>query len=308
MEAKVNHTVVGLTVILLSAALLGTALWLSVGFNTKTYNTYAIFLNEAATGLSEEAPVRFSGVKVGFVKKISLNHNNPEQVIILLNIEEGTPITIHTTATLISQGITGVSYIGLTAKGPNLTPLKAPKGYPYPIIPSKPSLFNQLDKAISEVSEHIGSVSTQINRVFDPENAQYIKDTLRNIDRFTQTIADHREQLGQTLQYSSQLTHNLAQGSEQLPQLLQDIKRAIGDFNQMSGSINVAGKRVSTAMDAGTSAMNKLAQQTIPSTTNFIQRLDKIAINLDKISQMMQQNPSVIIRGTAPAKPGPGER
>lgn len=59
MEPKVNATVVGLIVLLLSAALLTSAIWLSVGFNKKNYNNYLVYLDESAAGLSEESPVLF---------------------------------------------------------------------------------------------------------------------------------------------------------------------------------------------------------------------------------------------------------
>ena len=217
MEVKVNYTIVGLAVVILGAAFVATLLWLSVGFNNKTYTTYAIFLKEAASGLSKDAPVRFSGVKVGVVKQISLNHNNPQQVIILLNIEEGTPITTNTSATLISQGLTGISYIGLAAKGPNLTPLKAQKGYPYPIIPAKPSLFNQVDKAVQEVSDNIEGVSLEIKRVFDKENATHLKNSLTNLSEITEVIADNVDQIESTLIHLEKISTNFARASKDFP-------------------------------------------------------------------------------------------
>ena len=39
LEAKTNYTIVGLVVIILTCALLASALWLSVGFDQKKYKT-----------------------------------------------------------------------------------------------------------------------------------------------------------------------------------------------------------------------------------------------------------------------------
>ncbi len=44
--------------------------------------------------------------------KLNLSQEDPRRVEMLLNIEEGTPITVSTAATLISQGITGNTYVG----------------------------------------------------------------------------------------------------------------------------------------------------------------------------------------------------
>ncbi|MFI4963297.1 MAG: MlaD family protein, partial [Legionellales bacterium] len=161
MEAKTNYTIVGLVVVILAAGLLSAGLWLSVGFNQKTYSLYTVYLHEAASGLSEESPVKYNGVQVGFVKDIKLTKNDPRNVAILLSIEEGTPITTSTSATLISQGITGVTYVGLSASTSDLTPIVKMPDEPYPVIPAKPSLFNQLDAIIRQASENVTKVSNE---------------------------------------------------------------------------------------------------------------------------------------------------
>lgn len=135
MEAKTNYTIVGVVVLILLVGLITTMLWLSIGFNQKKYTTYTVYMHEAASGLTQDAPVKYNGVQVGYVKEIRLNQNDPRQVEILLDIEEGTPVTTSTFATLNSQGITGVSYIGLSASTSNLTPITKMPGEPYPVIP-----------------------------------------------------------------------------------------------------------------------------------------------------------------------------
>ncbi len=171
MEAKTNYTLVGIIVLILIAGLISAALWMSVGFNQKNYSNYTVYLSEAASGLSEESPVKYNGVQVGFVKQIQLNKNDPRQVEIILSIEDGTPITTSTTATLISQGITGVTYVGLSAASANLTPIQKMPGEPYPVIPAKPSLLNQLDAILKEVAESVNKVSDEAQRIFNAENA-----------------------------------------------------------------------------------------------------------------------------------------
>ena len=68
-----------------------------------------------------------------------------------------------------------------------------------------------------------------------------------------------------------------------------------------------AGNKVSSAMDAGKTTINQISQQALPPTLTLIRRLDTIAANLEKVSSQMRQNPAVVIRGTTPPKPGPGE-
>ncbi|WP_112220020.1 MlaD family protein [Legionella quinlivanii] len=307
MEAKTNYTIVGLTVVILTAALLASALWLSVGFDQKKYKIYAVYIHEAVSGLSEDSPVKYNGVPVGSVAKIELSQIDPQQVKILLNIEEGTPITTSTTATLISQGITGTTYVGLSASSSELTPLKKIPKEPYPIIPAKPSLFYQLDSVLKEVAENVNGVTVKINKIFDDENALYIKNTLKNLEGFSDVVAKNNETINNTLKSTDVLTRNLAQASKDLPAIIRDVKQGVEKLSVMTERISEAGEKVSSAMDAGKTTLDKISQQTIPPAVVLIRRLNTIAANLEQVSNLMRQNPAVVVRGTATPKAGPGE-
>lgn len=307
MEAKTNYTIVGISVVILTAALLAGALWLSVGFDQKKYKIYAVYTREAVSGLSEESPVKFNGVQVGSVSKIELSPADPQLVKVLLNIEEDTPITVSTSATLISQGITGTTYIGLSASSADLTPLaKIPKE-PYPIIPAKPSLFGQLDAVLKEVSQNVNSVTLKINQIFDEENARHLKQTLANLETFTTVIVNNNQQIDKTLRSTQIMVDNIAKASKDLPELIHELKTGVYKFNQMAGEITRASEKVGSAMDSGKTALDRITQQTIPPAVVLLRRLDTIAANLEQVSAQMRQNPSVIIRGTTAPKPGPGE-
>ncbi|TAL61552.1 MAG: MCE family protein [Legionella sp.] len=293
MESKTNYTIVGITVLALVAALLSTALWLSVGFNQKLYSTYIVYLHEAASGLSEDSPVKFNGVQVGMVKAIKLNKNDPRQVEIWLNIQEGTPITNSTFATLISQGITGVTYVGLSASSSDLTPLKQMPGEPFPVIPAKPSLFNQLDTVLKEVSENINKVTNQASMVFNEENSENFKKSLANIEEVSEVMAKNSKNINLFMV-------NTANMSKDFPEIVKQLKIGVNKLSE-------AGNSISVTMGSGKTAIDKLSQQTIPPATQLLRRLNNIAANLEKVSNEMRQNPSVVIRGTTPPKPGPGE-
>lgn len=307
MEAKTNYTIVGVVVLVLSAGLLSAFLWLSVGFNQKTYIPYTVYLHEAASGLSKDAPVKFNGVQVGAVKDIRLNKNDPRQVEIILDIESGTPITTSTTATLISQGITGVTYIGLTADSADLTPLQKMPGEPYPVIPAKPSLFNQLDNLLKEVSVSVNKVSTQAQFIFNEENANHIKQILTNVENLTGLVAKNDKTIQTSIKNADVFLANLAQTSKEFPQMFKEFQTGISKFKVMADSLSKAGGTVSSTMGTGKTTLDKLSQETLAPISTLLRRLNAISANLEKVSSEMRQNPSVVIRGSAAPKPGPGE-
>src|SRR3990167_263035 len=99
MEANVNYTVVGLFVIILTAAFVFGIIWLSSGaYWEKEYQTYQVFMQESVSGLNIDSPVEYNGVNVGTVSYISIDQKNPKLVQVLLSIKQGTPITLGTRA------------------------------------------------------------------------------------------------------------------------------------------------------------------------------------------------------------------
>lgn len=293
--------------LILMAGLLSAVLWLSVGFNQKVYSYYTVYFHESTAGLSNDSPIKFNGVQVGFVKEIKLNKNDPRQVEILLSIQEGTPITTSTTATLISQGITGVSYLGLSATSSDLTPLKKMPGEPYPVIPSKPSLFNQLDSMLKDASENIGKVANQAQLVFNAENSKNLTRTLANLERVSAVIDKNSQNIDKSLENTDIILANMSKASKDFPAMLKEIKVGVDKFNELATDLSAAGQNVSATMVSGKTAIDKISQQTIPPAIELINKLSTIAANLEKVSNEMRQNPSVVIRGSSPPKPGPGE-
>src|SRR3989338_738914 len=111
MQGKVNYTVVGVFVVVLTAVLLMTVIWLSTIGHGKLYRTYWVYVHEDVTGLNEESLVRFNGVKVGYVESITLDQQNSKLVKIVLRVEPDVVITTGTYAMLNVQGLTGVVYV-----------------------------------------------------------------------------------------------------------------------------------------------------------------------------------------------------
>lgn len=286
MEAKTHYTHVGIAVLVLAASLLSASLWLSVGFDRKKYNNYLVYLNEPAGSLTEDSMVKYNGVRVGLVNSIELNNQDPQQVILVIKIEEGVPITEGTQATLISQGITGTTYLGLSSSSPSLIPLKKTAGAPYPIIPSKPSFFYQLEKNIDKLTQ-------QINRVFDDENTKNIKATLDHLEKLSASFSNNDKSIDETL--------------KELPKLIKGLKVSAQKFDVMADDISVSGRQFTSTMKAGKNSIDQISQQTLPPATLLLRRLNNIAANLEKMSAEMRNNPSIVLRGSAPPELGPGE-
>lgn len=276
----------------LGAALILITFWIAAGEH-RSYRTYLVYMNEAVSGLSINAPVKFNGVDVGYVKQIDLNPLNPQQVQLLLKVDENVPINESTTATLLMQGITGVTYVGLKANAVEAPPLKRAPGNKYPIIKSTPSLLLELDTALREATHGIKNVSQMLSRLLSKENQEALSKSLQNIEKFSSILSEDSQTIDQSIKNANKLLENAAKASE--------------SFDSTMNSVNQTAQKLSRAGDEASSVMNSVSQQALPTTLESLQRLSELLNNLESLSEQLKNNPSILIRGKQPALPGPGE-
>ncbi|CAN5386548.1 MlaD family protein [soil metagenome] len=292
METNVNYTIVGLFVVTLVTAIITITLWLTIGINNTKYTIYQVQMRESVDGLSIKAPVKLQGVEVGSVDKIDINPQNPREVILLLRILPGTPITVSTTAVITSQGLTGIAYIGLRM-GSDLRPLKAKPGELYPVMQSSPSFLIRVDAALTTLTENLNSLTSDFKQLLNPENRRAINTTLTSLATLSQTLAANNKQLDQSMK-------GLAKASAELPSTLASLKK-------MSDRVATAGESVNKTLIQSNVAMQTFNNQLLPQTLSILQNLNRITSHLQGLSESVEQNPAVLLRGQKPKQPGPGE-
>lgn len=286
MEAKTNYTFVGLSVIILLIGLCIGAIWLSFGFDQTSYQNYVVYTRESVSGLSEEALVKFNGVKVGYVDSVSLSNEYPGKVRILLKIAKDTPITKSTFATMMAQGITGSSYLNLSVTGNNTELLTASGNTPIPEIPYHDSFIYRIEK-------NFDIISHQIEEMFSQKNSKNVSDILKNLKTISEVIEKNDSNMNKLL--------------TQLPQISEKLSTTIDHVSIMSQDVAKAGQNVSTTMKAARHSIDKFNQQAIPPAVDLISRLNQISSTIENIAQDLEQNPAIILRGKEANRPGPGE-
>ena len=200
MEGKINYTAVGVFVIGLVIAGISIFFWLELRKHDQVYDTYVVYLSEDVSGLSIDSAVRYNGVPVGFVKSIGLVPSNSQLVRVVVSIESETPVNVSTVATLMSQGITGVDYLGLSSEQVDAPPLLLHPGEEYPVIPSRPSFLMQLSKVLPQLANNMSQLSNSISAVFDEKNRLAIAATLQNIQGITGTLNKRSDALMANMQ------------------------------------------------------------------------------------------------------------
>lgn len=308
METKFNYAVVGLFVILFTIVFFILMIWLSVGLSGKSYVDYLVIMQESVSGLSVKAPVKYSGVEVGYVKSITLRKSDQSQVRVLLSVEQGVPITTSTRAELDNQGLTGIGYIELTGGKRGEPLLKPQPGYEYALIPSNPSLMFRLDTVLEHLSENINQITDGIFRVFDRENTQNLHATISNLKDITQMLKGDSKQLTQIVDDAGVTFQNTATASQQLPELFDALKQAAKTMEAISVDVKEASIEAKNTFTNSSVMVENVNQEVIPEFLTALGRVQTVLENIEGLSEKLDNNPSVLIRGTMPPLPGPGEQ
>jgi len=218
MDSKVNFTLVGIFLFSFILAILGFSFWLGkYGMESKQSDYYKVYLEESISGLNVESSIKYKGLNVGVVKEISINPNNSEQIEILLEVKNGTPIKKDTMAMLESQGITGLKYIDLVG-GSKESKLLLSKKDEIPVIKSKQSFFGSLGESTKDITHNVNILLVKLNEIFNKDNIENISGTISNINNFT-------SRLNKTLIKTDNILDN-------------DVRNIIKDFDKFAIQLN----------------------------------------------------------------------
>jgi phospholipid/cholesterol/gamma-HCH transport system substrate-binding protein len=301
MEAKVNFAVVGVFVLVLGAGLIAGVLWFSSGGTyRRAYDTYQTYVAESVSGLSLDAPVRYRGVEVGRVRKMALAPVNAQQVQLTLDIEHGTPVKQDTVAVLRVQGLTGIAYVELSGGGSDSPELEARPGEAYPVIRSGPSLMVRLDSAITALLTNANRTSVSMNALMDEDNRRVFKQTLAELQVLTRTLAARSAAIDSSLANAARTMDNTARLTGELPRLVERIQQSADRFDRMTSNVAQAGTGVRADLRQATGDI-------VPEVRLLASDLREVTGSLRRFSEQLEQNPSMLLYGTAATRPGPGE-
>ena len=302
MNDNRKYLAVGLFVIIATAIAVSFWLWFTAN-SRQAYNTYIAVFTEPVDGVTTNSSVRYNGVDVGKVKKLELDPKNQRDIIIHLNILQSIAINVQTYATIKAQGITGLSFINLSlpkgAKdGNNLKPHNSP---PYPQIPTHTSLLYNLTEEAQAIGDNINEVSKQMKALLNDKNIAHVSNTLSNLDHISSTVASRSEVIGKSLDTISEILRSVKKNTDNLNTTFQEIHELTKTVSQTTQGAN----KLITNFENNT--LQNFNAVLLPNINSTIVNLNQSSYYLEQLLILLNQNPSVLIRGKLPAKPGPGE-
>lgn len=327
MQSQVNYTLVGLFVLLLGAALVATVSWLTLGGESRVYDRYRVYFHESVAGLNPKATVRYRGVQVGQVASIELDRNTPDQVDVVLDIERGTPIRRDTIATLSTRGLTGVASVELSGGAQSL-PLEKGAGQDLPVIQAGPSLVARLDDAFNNILTNVNNLSQRLERLLGDDNQIAITRTLQNLSAITGAVADRADSIGQTMTNVETFTSSLAERADRMGKALDQlaagleksgdlgaqVQATLADFRAVAQAVRrTADSFTRTSQDLsglakdGQRELQQFGQTTAPELNALLIQARELAAVMQRLAELLEQNPRALLLGKPSGRLGPGE-
>jgi len=302
MENRAHALVAGLFLILLGVAAVAAFWWL--GHPRETVDRYILETSGNVTGLNQQAPVRYRGIRAGRVEDITTDQNNPRLILVTISLDRRFKLTRGTVAQLNTQGVTGLSYVQLEDDGSDPT-LLAASGDELPRIELRSSLLDQLGSHAGDIAVEASEVAVRLNRLLDDRNLRNLSRSLDNIA----TASDGLKQLPQVVgalkevlsdanvKHLSTTLAQLEQASGQAAPLTQDLRAMVQKLTLLAGRLDQL---------SGT-AGGELTGTTLPRINALVSQLSENSRQLSQLLQLLERRPQSLLFGRGAPTPGPGE-
>lgn len=330
MENKSHALLAGTFVLLLGLAAILATIWLTS--DDGTYNTFELSSANPVSGLQVQAPVRYKGVSVGKVKHIGFDPFIPGNVLVRIDIDENTPLTANTYASLNFQGVTGLSFVQLDDASAPL-PIIETGSEKYPRLPLKESQLSAFMNELPEIMGQAKEVAARANLLLADENLENIRSTLENLDAASakagtsldklQTSIDTK--LNPALDSFPSLTRDMKSSFRTMADSATTVKKTFNKFGEVADSVqsqmesekgmvaNINGGVASLTVTADNMAQSagqvadSVNEKLIPRVQVMADEVSATMQQVNRVSNTVSENPQALIFGNGSIPPGPGE-
>jgi phospholipid/cholesterol/gamma-HCH transport system substrate-binding protein len=305
MDSQKTKFTVGLFVACGVGIALVAVIWLGMSRIFEKGQFYAAYFNESVQGLDKDSPVKYRGVPIGRVERINVAPDS-KLIQVVLKIEGVEKLESDMLAQLKSVGITGSMFVEIDRKREGEPDLSPQLSFPteYPVVSSKPSEISQILRGIDDVLKKIKSV-----------DLEGISDRVKlNLDELKQAIADadikgisDRVQLSLEDLRQAIADANVKKVSKCLTDLLERADRILikneKTINKDLVELSKTLENASAFFGKGSSLVVK-----VDDSYSYIERqlliiaqnLEKASENLDRLTELLADQPSQLIFGEPP--------
>ena len=267
-------------------------LGLHVTHRDKTY--FAFFSGESMSGLEQGSQVKYHGVLIGKVSKISYDPKNLSRILVVLKVQKDFPMKKDMFAQSWSMGITGLNYLDIMG-GTN----EAPELPPNSEIPTKASMFTNLTANLDVIVGKVELLLNHLNAITEPDSLTSIKKILDNL---VAVSADARN-------FFSSAGPDFANIAGTARHVIVKIDSISTDIHSISSTVNHSLSetqltRIVTRVDSTVLSLKTISETILlmvrqgrEDISVSMQNLREALENANQLAKELSENPSLLLKG-----------
>ena len=299
MERDARYAAVAAFALLAVAATIAFVIWYSGRSDRREYVRYEVYFDGSVSGLSRGSPVRYLGVDVGRVVKLSLDRDRPGRVRVITEVDSLAPVSGSTEARLGLLGLTGLLYIDLQENPARDKATPFVQGQTHPVIPSRKGDIEAFLSRLPDVVTRMAGIAERLETLLEPRNIEAVSESLANLQaasRDLPKVTHEGARLAEQLAAASAEVTGLAaslraaadRGGPQLEATLVGMKDAVTRLSNTSASIEriIAGNEASLSRFAGTG---------VADLGELVIELRRTSDDLQALARSLRENPSSLV-------------
>jgi phospholipid/cholesterol/gamma-HCH transport system substrate-binding protein len=251
-----------------------------------TYTVYIKF--PAAPGVSQDTPIRKSGIRIGRVNKVQFAPDN--EVLVTASIDGGIEL-YRDEAVTIKSGLLGDTVLEFVP-GPNKTTqrVRIKSGDllagnvsvdPLQAFANIEGNLNQAAQSLTDAGSEVGKLAKNLNDVLGNNREQFshiIKETDQTMELFQKSLKNLDDVIG-----DEKLKRDLKQSIAEFPPLLTETRNAV---TSMQKTLALANDNLQN-MQTVTKAMDEQGEGMVTNIAQSVERLDELLGQMNKFSRAL---------------------
>lgn len=268
LETRANYVLIGAFTIAGLLGILAFFLWFARLELDRQFAYYDIRF-PTVSGLSNASDVRFSGLPVGQVVDVRLAPVRDGTILVRVEVAADTPVRTDSVATIESQGVTGVSFVGIGPGTPEAPLLMPTPDMPVPEIEAGRSMLQSLSEDAPKLLENALKVIEDISALLGDENQNRVNAILVNIEDASAEFAAALEDFSAVTGNVSDFAEQIGRFNETLESLSNDLTGVLATADTTIASIGELSEQGKGVLDETTKTLTG-AQSAIARTETFI--------------------------------------
>ena len=290
---------VGLFVSLAILILVTFVIWLTGRTGQEELTRYSLMFHKDVSGLTVGGPVKFMGMNIGSVIKMSLERDEGIKVRVDIDVLESTHVDSGTWASLALQGITGVAVVNLATEPGEHPPLETRPGNDYPVIPVRIVGFSALMASAPEIMGKLNNLLSLASEILGEENQNAIAGTLENIENLTDSLAQERETIaaipGNLNKTISEMQATIRQLQGMLSQMQPGINSMIENASQTAENLASLTSRLDTILREHEDDVGQFLEEGLAEVPALMNEAQEALRDMEKLIQELKHDSSQLI-------------